>query len=96
MAVGAAGLLALDDWRGRRDAHGRELRATAIAVADAVAGAADLVRIKDGDRPAVLVRGLARFVSEEDGPGAVALRVGSRTTSSAEAPTGFSGRTSRR
>ena len=74
VAVGLAGLVPLDDWRGRRDAHGRELRATAIAVADAVAGAADLVRIKDGDRPAVLVRGLARFVSEEDGPGAAALR----------------------
>ena len=74
VAVGAAGLLALDDWRGRHDARGRELSATAIAVADAVAGAADLVRTKDGDRPAVLVRGLARFVSEEDGAGAVALQ----------------------
>jgi coenzyme F420-0:L-glutamate ligase / coenzyme F420-1:gamma-L-glutamate ligase len=39
-----------------------------------VAGAADLVRAKDGRRPAVLVRGLERLVTEEDGPGAAALR----------------------
>ena len=74
VAIGAAGLLALDDWRGRADAHGRELRATAIAVADAVAGAADLARAKDAGEPAVLVRGLERFVTADDGPGAAALR----------------------
>ena len=34
----------LDDWRGRRDAHGDELAATAIAVADELAAAADLAR----------------------------------------------------
>ena len=32
----------LEDWRGRPDASGRELQATAIAVADAAAAAADL------------------------------------------------------
>ena len=74
VAIGAAGLLALDDWAGRVDAAGEPLRATAIAVADAVAGAADLARAKDSGRPAVLVRGLERFVSEGDGPGAMALR----------------------
>jgi coenzyme F420-0:L-glutamate ligase / coenzyme F420-1:gamma-L-glutamate ligase len=74
VAVGAAGLTPLDDWRGRRDAHGRELGATRIAVPDALAGAADLVRAKDSAEPAVLVRGLAHHVSEEDGPGAGALR----------------------
>lgn len=74
VALGAAGLVALDDWRGRRDARGRELEATEIAVADAVAAAADLARAKDSREPAVLVRGLGRFVTEEDGPGAVALR----------------------
>ena len=42
VAIGAAGLTPLDDWRGRADARGRELQATAIAVADAIAGAADL------------------------------------------------------
>lgn len=74
VAIGAAGLVALDDWRGREDAHGRELRATAIAVADAVAGVADLARAKDAGEPAVLVRGVSRMVTEDDGPGATALR----------------------
>jgi coenzyme F420-0:L-glutamate ligase/coenzyme F420-1:gamma-L-glutamate ligase len=74
VAIGAAGLTSLDDWRGRRDAAGRPLEATAIAVGDAVAGAADLARAKDSREPAVLVRGLERFVTPEDGPGAAALR----------------------
>lgn len=73
VAIGAAGLVALDDWTGRRDATGRELRVTTIAVADALAAAADLTRSKDSSQPGVLVRGLERFVTPEDGPGAVAL-----------------------
>ena len=52
VAIGVAGLAPLDDWRGRRDADGRELRATWIAVADQAAAAADLVRAKDGARAA--------------------------------------------
>lgn len=74
VAIGAAGLVALDDWRGRDDGRGRELEATAIAVADAIAAAADLARAKDSREPAVLVRGLGRFVTDDDGPGAAALR----------------------
>ena len=74
VAIGAAGLVPLDDWTGRPDAHGEDLRVTAIAVADSVAAAADLVRAKDSSQPAVLVRGLERFVTVEDGPGAAALR----------------------
>ncbi len=74
VALGVAGLAPLDDRRGRPDARGRELRATMIAVADAVAGAADLARAKDSDEPVVLVRGLERFVTGEDGPGAAMLR----------------------
>ncbi|HEX2071937.1 MAG TPA: coenzyme F420-0:L-glutamate ligase [Thermoleophilaceae bacterium] len=74
VAIGAAGLSPLDDWRGRRDARGRELHATAIAVADAIAAAADLARAKDADQPAVLLRGLDRFVTADDGPGAISLR----------------------
>ena len=46
VAIGCAGLVALDDWRGRRDALGDELAATAIAVADELAAAADLAREK--------------------------------------------------
>lgn len=73
VAIGAAGLAPVDDWRGRGDASGRELRATIVAVADEAAAAADLARAKDSREPAVLVRGLERFVSDADGPGAAAI-----------------------
>jgi len=73
VAIGAAGLAPVDDWRGRRDAGGRELTATIVAVADEAAAAADLARTKDGREPAVLVRGLERHVTVADGPGAAAL-----------------------
>jgi coenzyme F420-0:L-glutamate ligase / coenzyme F420-1:gamma-L-glutamate ligase len=74
VAIGCAGLIPMDDWRGRRDANGRELQATAIAIADEVAAAADLVRDKNSGVPAAVVRGLDRYVTAEDGPGAAALR----------------------
>jgi coenzyme F420-0:L-glutamate ligase / coenzyme F420-1:gamma-L-glutamate ligase len=73
VAIGCAGLQPLEDWRGRRDAAGREMRATWIAVADQLAGAADLARAKDGRQPAVLVRGAERHITSADGPGAAAL-----------------------
>ena len=74
VALGAAGLMPLDDWRGRADSGGRPLEATEIAVADAAAAAADLARSKDSREPVVLVRGLERFVTAPDGPGAAMLR----------------------
>lgn len=74
VAIGCAGLAPLDDWRGRADGHGRELEATLIAIADEAAAAADLARGKDSGIPAVIVRGLDRFVTAEDGPGAIVLR----------------------
>ena len=74
VAIGCAGLAPLDDWRGVADAGGRELEATLIAIADEAAAAADLVRDKASGVPAAIVRGLDRFVSAEDGPGAAALR----------------------
>jgi coenzyme F420-0:L-glutamate ligase/coenzyme F420-1:gamma-L-glutamate ligase len=73
VAIGIAGLAPLEDWRGRTDAAGRELRATWIAIADEAAAAADLVRDKSSREPAVLVRGLERHVTADDGPGAAAL-----------------------
>jgi coenzyme F420-0:L-glutamate ligase / coenzyme F420-1:gamma-L-glutamate ligase len=73
VAIGCAGLRPLEDWRGRRDAVGRELKATWIAVADELAAAADLARAKDGSEPAVIVRGAGRHVTAEDGPGAAAI-----------------------
>ena len=74
VAVGAAGIVPLDQWIGRPDGFGRDLRVTSIAVADGVAAAADLARAKDSLEPAVLVHGLDRFVTADDGPGAAALR----------------------
>jgi coenzyme F420-0:L-glutamate ligase / coenzyme F420-1:gamma-L-glutamate ligase len=74
VAIGVAGLRVLDDWRGRADRAGMGLQATLIAVADQAAAAADLARAgKDAGHPAVVVRGLERFVIDEDGPGATAL-----------------------
>jgi coenzyme F420-0:L-glutamate ligase/coenzyme F420-1:gamma-L-glutamate ligase len=74
VAIGCAGLMPLDDWRGRRDRHGDELAATAIAIADELAAAADLARDKDDGVPVTIVRGLGRFITPDDGPGAAALR----------------------
>jgi coenzyme F420-0:L-glutamate ligase/coenzyme F420-1:gamma-L-glutamate ligase len=73
VAIGCAGLAPLEDWRGRVDGRGRELRATWIAIADEAASTADLARSKDSRQPAVVVRGLAAHVTDEDGPGALAL-----------------------
>jgi coenzyme F420-0:L-glutamate ligase/coenzyme F420-1:gamma-L-glutamate ligase len=73
VALGVAGLAPLEDWRGRRDSEGRELHATWIGVADELAAAADLARTKDGRQPVVVIRGAARHVIRQDGPGAAAL-----------------------
>jgi coenzyme F420-0:L-glutamate ligase / coenzyme F420-1:gamma-L-glutamate ligase len=73
VAIGLAGMQPLDDWRGRTDATGLELRATWLAVADAAAASADLVRAKDSREPVVIVDGLERYITAADGPGAVAL-----------------------
>jgi coenzyme F420-0:L-glutamate ligase/coenzyme F420-1:gamma-L-glutamate ligase len=74
VAIGCAGLRPLEDWRGRADARGRQLRATWIAIADEAAAAADLARTKDSRQPAVVVRGLERYViADDDGPGAGAV-----------------------
>jgi coenzyme F420-0:L-glutamate ligase/coenzyme F420-1:gamma-L-glutamate ligase len=73
VAIGCAGMSPLEDWRGRADSVGLELRATWLAVADTAAACADLARAKDSREPVVLIDGLQRFVTSEDGPGAVAL-----------------------
>jgi coenzyme F420-0:L-glutamate ligase / coenzyme F420-1:gamma-L-glutamate ligase len=73
VAIGLAGMQPLEDWRGRSDARGMELRATWLAVADAAAALGELVRAKDSREPVVVVDGLQRSLSDEDGPGAAAL-----------------------
>jgi coenzyme F420-0:L-glutamate ligase/coenzyme F420-1:gamma-L-glutamate ligase len=75
VALGAAGLVVLDDHGGRLDTYGNPLVVTAPAVADEVASAAELATGKLSRSPAALVRGLAAFVlpAGEHGTGAAAL-----------------------
>jgi coenzyme F420-0:L-glutamate ligase/coenzyme F420-1:gamma-L-glutamate ligase len=72
LAIGAAGVVVLEDLRGTTDSHGRSLDVTVTAVADEIAAAADLVTGKTSGRPVAVVRGLARYVlpDGEDGAGA--------------------------
>jgi coenzyme F420-0:L-glutamate ligase/coenzyme F420-1:gamma-L-glutamate ligase len=72
-ALGAAGLVVLEDLRGGSDADGRPLVVTARAVADEVAAAADLVKGKADGVPAALVRGLPREWLASGAAGARAL-----------------------
>ena len=73
LAVGAAGLVVLDDLAGRTDRYGNPLVVTAAAVADELAGAADLVKDKLAARPLAVVRGVGHLVTADDGPGVAAL-----------------------
>lgn len=75
IAIGAAGLLVAEDYAGRVDAHGNELAVTAPAVADEIAGLAELAQGKLGGRPVAVVRGRSDLVlaPDDDGPGARAL-----------------------
>jgi coenzyme F420-0:L-glutamate ligase/coenzyme F420-1:gamma-L-glutamate ligase len=57
VAIGVAGMRPLVDLRGTKDTRGYTLSATVIAVADELAGAAELVMGKTRGVPAVLVRG---------------------------------------
>ena len=58
VAIGVCGLLAVLDLRGTTDANGRELEVTEVAIADEIAGAAELVMGKARGVPAAIVRGL--------------------------------------
>jgi len=58
VAIGVAGLPAILDLRGTTDRIGYELRSSRVAIADEIAGAADLARGKAEGVPAVVVRGL--------------------------------------
>ena len=72
-AIGAAGLVPVQDHRGETDSFGNLLEVTLAAVADEIAAAADLVKGKTDGIPAAVVRGLDRLVTADDGPGAAAL-----------------------
>lgn len=58
VAIGCAGVAAIVDLKGTRDAGGRELVATEVCVADEIAGAAELVMRKDRGIPVAIVRGV--------------------------------------
>lgn len=70
VAIGAAGIRVVDDLRGAMDSAGRALAVTTPAVADEIAAMTDLVKGKTAGCPVAVVRGLARLVTDEDGPGA--------------------------
>ncbi|MGW0202182.1 coenzyme F420-0:L-glutamate ligase [Nonomuraea sp. NPDC003201] len=69
VAIGVAGMRPLDDFRGTSDGYGNELNATVTALADEIAGAAELVKGKLGGVPVAIVRGLSHLVTDDDGPG---------------------------
>ena len=58
VALGVAGLMPIDDQRGRPDADGRTMRSTIVAVADEICSAAELAAGKVSRQPVVLVRGV--------------------------------------
>jgi coenzyme F420-0:L-glutamate ligase/coenzyme F420-1:gamma-L-glutamate ligase len=64
VAIGAAGVEVLRDLKGERDPIGYELRSTVIAIADEIAGAAELVMGKLDRTPVAIVRGID--VSRDD------------------------------
>jgi coenzyme F420-0:L-glutamate ligase/coenzyme F420-1:gamma-L-glutamate ligase len=75
IAIGAAGLVVAEQYAGRTDPHGNELAVTLPAVADEIAGLAELAQGKLGGRPFAVVRGRADLVLPpgDHGPGAAAL-----------------------
>jgi len=58
VAIGCAGIGAIADLRGTRDALGRELQVTEVAIVDEIASAADLVMGKSTNTAVAIVRGL--------------------------------------
>lgn len=67
IAIGVAGLAPLIDYRGTHDAAGHELSVTVMAVADELAGAAELVMNKVDQVPVAVIRGYAAPVESSVG-----------------------------
>ena len=65
-AIGVSGVQVVQNYVGARDTYGNELQVTAMAVADELAAAADLVKGKLRGRPVAVVRGLGGLVSGTD------------------------------
>ncbi|MFC7362400.1 coenzyme F420-0:L-glutamate ligase [Nocardioides astragali] len=75
IAIGAAGLVVAENFAGRTDPYGNPLAVTLPAVADELAGAAELVQGKLAGRPVAVIRGRGDLVLPpgEEGPGAASL-----------------------
>lgn len=73
VAIGVAGLDALDDLRGVVDAYGNELQVTVTCIVDEIAAAADLVKGKLSGVPVAIVRGL-RVVRAAEVPDTQGIR----------------------
>ena len=72
VAIGVAGLRPLLDYRGSTDSYGRPLTSTIIALADELAGAAEIVTRKSAGTPVAIVRGAAEWAG--DGHGRMLVR----------------------
>jgi coenzyme F420-0:L-glutamate ligase/coenzyme F420-1:gamma-L-glutamate ligase len=59
IAIGLSGMEAIKDYTGQLDAQGYELRVTALAIADELAAAAELVMNKLDNVPVAIIRGYA-------------------------------------
>jgi coenzyme F420-0:L-glutamate ligase/coenzyme F420-1:gamma-L-glutamate ligase len=73
VALGAAGLDAIRDYRGELDPYGNEMQVTQVAVVDELAAAGDLVKGKFDQVPVAVVRGFLRPGPLTDGSGATVL-----------------------
>lgn len=73
LAIGAAGMAVAHDLRGTRDDFNKPMDATITAVADEIAGAANLVLGKTSRRPVAVVHGMGHFVRPIQEPGARTL-----------------------
>jgi coenzyme F420-0:L-glutamate ligase/coenzyme F420-1:gamma-L-glutamate ligase len=73
VAIGIAGLAPMTDYRGGVDSYGRPLVSSAIASADEIAAAAELVMRKSDGVPVAVVAGTGLGVAPLDGPGARSL-----------------------
>jgi len=75
VALGAAGIEPIRDYRGQLDPYGNEMVVTQVAVVDELCAAADLVKNKFDQVPVAVVRGLLPVATagpgpRADGPGA--------------------------
>lgn len=75
IALGAAGISVIVDWRGEQDLSGRTLQVTAMALVDQLAAAAGLLMGKDAGNPVVWIEGPSlaqQIITSPDEPSGIA------------------------